>query len=130
MPGMKEHMLATKDARYSPAWIWGMSDMRAITAAFAEKDVFQPQQVLVTGGSSVASPPLPPAFTMIASPPFCPVVAPIIDSPGGPYVHGMMPEAITKTNEHFITDLRAGKIPGAPVTAVEPLLARENLRMN
>ena len=33
MPGMKEHMLATKDARYSPAWIWGMSDMRAITAA-------------------------------------------------------------------------------------------------
>ncbi|HRX56306.1 MAG TPA: hypothetical protein P5016_17450, partial [Verrucomicrobiales bacterium] len=27
MSGMKAHLLATKDARYTPAWIWGLSDM-------------------------------------------------------------------------------------------------------
>lgn len=128
MPGMKEHMLATKDARFSPAWIWGMSDMRAITAAFAEKDVFQPQQVLVTGGSKRGVATAAAGIHDERVTAILPVVAPIIDSPGGPYVHGMMPEAITKMNEQFITDLRAGKIPGAPVTAVEPLLAREKIR--
>ncbi len=38
--GMKEHLLATKDPRYTVAWIWGMSQMRALTAAIAERDVF------------------------------------------------------------------------------------------
>src|SRR5205823_1155126 len=46
--GMKLHFLKSKDARYTPAWIWGMSDMRALTAAVAEKDVFQPTKVLAT----------------------------------------------------------------------------------
>src|SRR4051794_7407397 len=49
--GMKEHFLKTKDASFTPAWIWGLSDMRALTAAIAEKDVFQPVKVLATGGS-------------------------------------------------------------------------------
>ncbi|MCB1092313.1 MAG: hypothetical protein KDL87_12330, partial [Verrucomicrobiae bacterium] len=40
--GMREQLLKTKDARYTPAWIWGMSDMRALTAAMAEPAVFQP----------------------------------------------------------------------------------------
>lgn len=43
---MEDHFLKTKDTRYTPAWIWGISDMRALTAAVAEKDVFQPQKVL------------------------------------------------------------------------------------
>jgi hypothetical protein len=55
-------------------------------------------------------------------------VAPIIDPPGGPYVHGMMPEEITKMNEQFIVDLRAGKIKEAPVSAAEPLIARDKIR--
>ena len=48
---MEEHFTQSKDGRYTPAWIWGMSDMRALTAAIAEKDVFQPVKVLTTGGS-------------------------------------------------------------------------------
>lgn len=128
MSGMKEHMLATKDARYTPAWIWGMSDMRAITAAMAEKEVFQPQKVLVTGGSKRGVATAAAGIHDERVTAILPVVAPIIDPPGGPYVHGMMPDEITKMNEQFIVDLRAGKIPGAPVTAVEPLLAREQIR--
>jgi hypothetical protein len=130
MPGMKEHMLATKDARYSPAWIWGMSNMRAITAAFAEKDVFQPQQVLVTGGSKRGVATAAAGIHDDRVTAILPVVAPIIDSPGGPYVHGMMSEDIKKMNEQFIIDLRAGKISNAPVSAVEPLLSREKIRAN
>ena len=128
MPGMKEHMLATKDARYSPAWIWGMSDMRAITAAIAEKDVFQPARILVTGGSKRGVATAAAGIYDDRVTAILPVVAPIIDSPGGPYVHGMMPEAITRMNEQFIIDVRAGKIPGTPVTAADPLIAREKIR--
>jgi hypothetical protein len=49
--GMKAQLLRTKDARFTPAWIWGLSDMRGLTAAIAEKDAFQPSKVLATGGS-------------------------------------------------------------------------------
>ena len=128
MSGMKEHMLKTKDARYTPAWIWGMSDMRAITAAIAEKEVFQPAKVLVTGGSKRGVATAAAGIHDERVTAILPVVAPIIDPPGGPYVHGMMPDEITKMNEQFIVDLRAGKIPGAPVTAADPLLAREKIR--
>jgi PhoPQ-activated pathogenicity-related protein len=128
MSGMKEHMLATKDARYTPAWIWGMSDMRGITAALAEKDVFQPQHILVTGGSKCGVATAAAGIHDERITAILPYVAPIIDSPGGPYVHGMMPAEITTMNEKFIADLGAGRIPGAPATAVEPLLAREKIR--
>jgi len=33
---MEERFVQTKDTRYTPAWIWGLSDMRALTAAIAE----------------------------------------------------------------------------------------------
>ena len=128
MPGMKEHMLKTKDARYTPAWIWGMSDMRAITAAIAEKEVFQPEKVLVTGGSKRGVATAAAGIHDDRVTAILPVVAPIIDPPGGPYVHGMMPEEITKMNEQFIADLRAGKIKEAPVSAAEPLIARDKIR--
>jgi hypothetical protein len=89
--GMKEHFLKTKDARFTPAWIWGMSDIRALTAAAAEKDVFQPTKVIATGGSkrgvaTAAAGIADDRFTAIL-----PVVAPIIDPPGGPYVEGTRP---------------------------------------
>jgi len=126
--GMKKHFLETKDARYTPAWIWGMSDMRALTAAIAEKDVFQPVKVLATGGSkrgvaTAAAGIADDRFTAIL-----PVVAPIIDPPGGPYVEGLRPAAITKANEQFLTDLAAGRIANAPTTAVEPLVSRDKIR--
>lgn len=126
--GMKEHFLRTKDTRYTPAWIWGLSDMRALTAAIAEKDVFQPTKVLATGGSkrgvaTAAAGIADDRFTAIL-----PVVAPIIDPPGGPYVEGLRPAEITRANEHFLADLAAGKITNAPATAVEPLVSREKIR--
>lgn len=128
MPGMKEHFLKTKDARYTPGWIWGMSDMRALTAAVAEKDVFQPVKVIATGGSKrgVAT-----AAAGIADDRFTgimPVVAPIIDSPGGPYVEGTRAADIVQENEQFLADLVAGKITTAPVTARDPLVARDKIR--
>jgi hypothetical protein len=126
--GMKKHFLETKDARYTPAWIWGMSDMRALTAAVAERDVFQPVKVLATGGSkrgvaTAAAGIADDRFTAIM-----PVVAPIIDPPGGPYVEGLRPVEITRANEQFLKDLGAGKIANAPATAVEPLVSRDQIR--
>lgn len=99
---MEEHFIQTKNTRYTPAWIWGISDMRALTAAIAEKDVFQPKKVLATGGSKrgVAT-----AGAGIADDRFTaimPVVAPVIESPGGPYVEGLMKPEITKMNDEFI----------------------------
>lgn len=126
--GMKEHFLKTKDARYTPAWIWGLSDMRALTAAVAEKEAFAPVKVLATGGSkrgvaTAAAGIADERFTAIM-----PVVAPIVEPPGGPYVEGLRPAAITAENEQFLRDLAAGKISNAPVTAVEPLVSRDKIR--
>jgi len=126
--GMKEHFLKTRDARYTPAWIWGMSDMRALTAALTEKVVFQPGRVLATGGSkrgvgAAAAGIADDRFTAIL-----PVVAPIIDSPGGPYVEGMMPAEITRANEQFLADLLVNKVPNAPASARAPLISRQKAR--
>lgn len=99
---MEEHFVQTKDARYTPAWIWGLSDMRALTAAVAEKEVFQPKKVITTGGSKrgVGAAAACIADDRITA--MMPVVAPIIDSPGGPYVEGTMNPEITKMNEAFL----------------------------
>ena len=126
--GMKAHFLKSKDARFTPAWIWGLSDMRALTAALAEKEVFQPGKVIATGGSkrgvaAAAAGIADDRFTAIL-----PVAAPIIDPPGGPYVEGLKPAEITRVNEQFLADLSAGKIPNAPVTAVDPLVSRDKIR--
>ena len=126
--GMKEHFLKSRDARYTPAWIWGLSDIRALTAAAAEKDVFQPEKVIATGGSkrgvaTAAAGIADDRFTAIM-----PVVAPIIDPPGGPYVEGTRPAEITRANEQFLADVGAGKLANVPVAAVDPLVSREKVR--
>lgn len=99
---MEERFIQSKDTRYTPAWIWGISDMRALTAAIAEKEVFQPKKVLATGGSKrgVATAAAGIADDRVTA--IMPVVAPVIESPGGPYVEGMMPAEITRMNEEFI----------------------------
>jgi hypothetical protein len=48
---MKEQLLKTKNPRYSSAWIWGMSQMRGLTAAESEPNFFKPEKVISTGGS-------------------------------------------------------------------------------
>lgn len=102
---MEEHFIQTKDTRYTPAWIWGISDMRALTAAVAEKEVFQPKKVLATGGSKrgVATAAAGIADERVTA--IMPVVAPVIESPGGPYVEGMLAPEITKMNEEFIANI-------------------------
>lgn len=102
---MEEHFVRTKDTRYTPAWIWGLSDMRALTAAMTESDVFQPRRVLTTGGSKRG---VGAAASCIADDritAMMPVVAPIIDSPGGPYVEGTQDLAITRMNDDFIAGM-------------------------
>ena len=126
--GMKEHLLQSRDMRFTPAWIWGISDMRALTAALAEKDVFQPAKVIATGGSKrgVAS-----AAAGIADDRFTgimPVVAPIIDSPGGPYVEGMMPPEITRMDNQFLNAIPSGKFKNVPVAAPPFLVFRQKAR--
>lgn len=126
--GMKENFLRSKDARYTPAWIWGLSDMRALTAAITEKEVFQPVKVLVTGGSKRG---VGAAAACIADDRFTammPVVAPIIDPPGGPYVEGLAPKELTDENAKFLEEVSSGANRAAPVSAIEPLVAREKIR--
>ena len=118
---MEEHFIQTKNTRYTPAWIWGIGEMRALTTAIAEKDVFQPKKVLATGGSkrgvaTAAAGIADDRFTAIM-----PVVAPVIESPGGPYVEGMMPSEITKMNDAFIAAM-------ADPVGKEKLLIRQKAR--
>ena len=126
--GMRQQLLATKDARYSPAWIWGMSQMRALTAALTEPDVFQPKKVLTTGGSkrgvaAAVAGIVDDRFTAIL-----PVVAPIIGNPGAAsYVIGSEPVELMKIDERFYADFAAGKLD-LPATTGEALRARAQRR--
>ncbi len=116
--GMREQLLNTKDPRFSPAWIWGMSQMRALTAALTEPEVFQPEKVLSTGGSKrgVAAAVAgihDDRFTAII-----PVVAPPLGNPGASdYVIGTEPELLRNIDEIFYLNLAAGKLPLKPEVA-------------
>ncbi|HEY2414899.1 MAG TPA: hypothetical protein VGI40_21825 [Pirellulaceae bacterium] len=128
--GMQEQLLKTKDTRFTPAWIWGLSDMRALTAAIAENDAFQPTKVLATGGSKrgVAAAVAgihDDRFTAIM-----PIVAPPLGNPGGAYVVGTDPAEITKANEVFLAALADGKMPGLPATAHAALVDRQDRRID
>ena len=102
--------------------------MRALTATISENDVFQPSKVIATGGSkrgvgAAAAGIADDRFTAIM-----PVVAPIIDSPGGPYVEGMMPQELVQADKDFIDSLPSGKVPNVPATAGPALVYRQKLR--
>src|SRR4051812_28197035 len=123
--GMQEQLLKTKDAKYTPPWIWGMSDMRALTAAMEERTVFQPAKVLSTGGSkrgvaAAAAGIHDERFTAIM-----PIVAPPLGNPGGAYVVGTDSTHITKANAQFLADLDGGKLPSLPPTAHAALVDRQ-----
>jgi hypothetical protein len=109
--GMREQLLATKNPRYTAAWIWGLSQMRALTAALTEPGHFQPRKVLTTGGSKrgVAA-----AVAGIHDERFTavlPVVAPPIGNPGtAAYVIGTEPRELAQIDRQFYADLKAGKL--------------------
>lgn len=122
--GMKEHLLREKNARYTPAWIWGMSDMRALTAAVAESSVFKVSKALATGGSkrgvgAAICGIWDDRFTAIL-----PVVAPMLGNPGGAYVRGSALQDETAMNVSFLDHLPEG-LPG---TARQALLERDERR--
>ncbi|MDF1810660.1 MAG: GDSL-type esterase/lipase family protein [Verrucomicrobiales bacterium] len=112
--GMKKHLLATKDPRYTPAWIWGMSQMRALTAALTEPGVFRPGKVLTTGGSKrgVASAVAgihDDRFTAIM-----PVVAPPLGNPGAAhYIIGKEPGELLAIDKRFYAELKDAGIANA-----------------
>ena len=128
--GMKEQLLKTKDTRYTQAWIWGMSDMRGLTAAIVDKDVFQPTKVLATGGSKrgvgAATAGIHDSrFTAIM-----PVVAPPLGNPGGAYVMGTDTPEVIQANDAFLADLTKSNRLGLPKTAKAALLDRQKRRAN
>jgi hypothetical protein len=127
--GMKEWLLKTKDTRYTQAWIWGLSDMRGLTAAMAEKEAFQPVKVLATGGSkrgvgAAVSGIYDNRFTAIL-----PVVAPPLGNPGGAYVIGTDAPEITTANAQFLADITSGK-SALPPAAHAALTDRDERRAN
>ena len=127
--GMKTNLLRTKDPRFTPAWIWGMSDMRALTAACAEQDVFRPKRIIVTGASKrgVAA-----AICGIHDDRFTgmfPVVTPIQKNPQGAYVQGSALAEEMAENATFVAHLAPGPNPlGLPETTRTGLEAREQRR--
>lgn len=126
--GMKEQLLKTKDARFTPAWIWGMSDMRALTAAVAESEAFQPTKVLATGGSkrgvaAAAAGIHDSRFTAIL-----PVVAPPLGNPGGAYVSGTEAAEVVTANEVFLAELAKSNPLSLPDTARTALIDRHERR--
>lgn len=129
--GMKANLLRTKDPRFTPAWIWGMSDMRALTAALAEQDVFQPKRVIVTGASKrgVAA-----AISGIHDDRFTgmfPVVTPIQYNPVGVYVRGSALADEMAENAAFVAQLSPGpNLLGLPETTRTGLEEREQRRRN
>lgn len=107
--GMREQFLRTKDIRYTTAWIWGLSQMRGLTAAIAESDAFRPTKVLATGGSkrgiaSAVAGIHDDRFTAIM-----PIVAPPLGNPGGVSVLGTGSREIDDANRKFLNDVGNGK---------------------
>ena len=108
--GMLEKMLETKNIRYTPAWLWGISQMRGLTAALAEEDAFRLGKVIASGGSkrgigSAIAGIHDPRFTGIV-----PVVAPPMGNPGEPFVVGTENQKIVAANKRFYRELEAGKL--------------------
>lgn len=127
--GMREHLLKTKDVRYSPAWIWGMSQMRGLTAAVAESEAFLPEKVLATGGSKRGVGAAVAGIHDDRITAIQPVVAPPMGNPGGAVVLGTEPKSIIDANKRFFAALEAGEL-GLPSTTKEGLEGREERRVN
>jgi hypothetical protein len=109
--GMRDQLLKSRNPRYTTAWIWGLSQMRALTAALTEPKYFQPRKVLTTGGSkrgvaAAVAGIFDDRFTAIL-----PVVAPPLGNPGtAAYVMGTEPEELARIDRQFFADLKAGKL--------------------
>jgi len=128
--GMQGQLLKTKDPRYTVSWIWGMSQMRALTAAMTEPKVFRPERVLTWGGSkrgvaSAAAGIHDDRFTAIF-----PVVAPPLGNPGAEhYLMGAEAGRLQKIDDRFYAALDAGELEIDP-SAAKALRDRAERRAN
>lgn len=101
--------LKTKDVRHTSAWLWGMSYMRAATAALAESEVFSGDKIAATGGSkrgmaSAAAAIHDDRFTGII-----PVVAPAIELPAALTGGGAGPSRqVREADERFFREIESG----------------------
>jgi hypothetical protein len=99
----------TKDYRYTRFWIWGMTMMRAATAALAEEQYMKPGKIAAYGGSKNG---LSPAMALIHDDRFTgihPNVAPPNESP---YLSGdpVLLREVADANHRFFTAFDAGNI--------------------
>jgi len=128
--GMKEHLLAQKDARFTPAWIWGMSYMRALTAAMTEGAAFLPTKVIATGGSKCGIAAMVATIHDDRFTAAMPVVTPIANNPGGPFVIGTESDELTRMNEGFLKALAAGQRADLPASCYAALEERRERQAN
>lgn len=107
--GMKEQLLKSKDPRFSTAWIWGVSQMRGLTAAEAESGFFRPEKVISTGGSKRG---IATAVAGIHDDRFTgimPVVAPPLGNPGTPVgILGTEPDWIALLDQRLLETVDPG----------------------
>ncbi len=108
----RARLLETHNLRHSPVWIWPMTLMRAVTAAYAETGYFQAGPVAGSGGSKNG---YAPAAALINDERFTLTdsrIAPAYGSPLRLYDQATMDD-VTAANEWFFAALDAGEIdPG------------------
>lgn len=99
---MNARFLKTRDVRYTPAWFWGLTYMRAVTAALTEERVFKAGRIGATGGSkrglaSAAAATWDDRVTVIV-----PMVAPV-------YIEPQYNDSYPKLDEEFLRLAEQGK---------------------
>lgn len=109
---MTNRFISTHNPRYMTAWIWGMTLMRAATAALAETDYFDPGKIAGSGGSKNG---VAPAVALINDDRFTAThstVAPAYASPLRLYDPATIDQA-TAADDWFFAALDIGAIdPG------------------
>lgn len=109
---MSDRFGQSLNPRHTDMWIWSMTLMRAVTAAYAETDYFEPGKVAGSGGSKNGA---APAIALINDDRFtatCSSVAPAYASPLRLCDQAAM-DAVNAANDRFFEALDAGQVdPG------------------
>jgi len=107
-----EMLLKTRSVRYTGPWLWGITYMRAVTAALHESADFRGPKIAATGGSKRGMAAAVAAlhddrFTAIA-----PIVAPAMELPAALTRGGEEPSPeIAEADARFWKDAAAGRTP-------------------
>jgi hypothetical protein len=102
--------LKTKNVRYTPPWFWGLTYMRAVTAALTEPTVYKAGKIGATGGSkrglaSAAAAAWDDRITVIV-----PMVAPVFTEPQYNPRHPELDEAFLRLAEQGKTELAVDEV--------------------